>query len=298
MSDYAAQPPHIDEQLISALLAEQFPEWAGLGITLVMSAGTDNYLARLGEDLCVRLPKVAWAASTASKEYDCVPRFAGLPLRTPTPRALGQPGCGYPWNWTVCDWIEGRALGLDRPDGQFSAANKLTEFLHALRNVDPSGGPVSGPANHFRGAHLSVRDNAMREAIAELALLMDTGKISRLWQTWLDAPIHAWQPAWLHGDLHGGNILIKDSELVAVIDFGLAGVGDAACDLMAGWSLFDTTARETFRKSMRASEADWLRGAAWALSVSCIGFAYYRDTNAELAARAKRTIEHVMADFT
>lgn len=297
MNDYTAQPPYIDEQLIFALLAEQFPDWSARSLAPVASSGTDNYLARLGDDLCIRLPKVAWAASCATKEYDCVPRFAGLPLRTPTPRALGQPGCGYPWNWTVCDWIEGKALGAARFDDQMDAASQLSGFLHALRNVDPSGGPVSGPANHFRGAHLSVRDNAMRKAIAELAPLMDTRKISRLWQTWLDAPIHEWQPTWLHGDLHGGNILIKDSALIAVIDFGLAGVGDAACDLMAGWSLFDTEAREVFRKSMHVSEADWLRGAAWELSVACIGLAFYKDANAELSARAKRTIEQLMADF-
>ncbi len=46
----------IDAQLVSRLLAAQFPRWADLPVEPVHSAGTDNAIYRLGEDMAVRLP--------------------------------------------------------------------------------------------------------------------------------------------------------------------------------------------------------------------------------------------------
>ena len=34
----------------------------------------------------------------------------------------------------------------------------------------------------------------------------------------------------------------------SVIDFGLMGIGDPACDLIPAWSLFDSNSRDAFRK--------------------------------------------------
>jgi aminoglycoside phosphotransferase (APT) family kinase protein len=35
---------------------------------------------------------------------------------------------------------------------------------------------------------------------------------------------------WFHGDVRPGSLLLSDGRLRAVIDFGIAGVGDPACD--------------------------------------------------------------------
>ncbi len=40
-------------------------------------------------------------------------------------------------------------------------------------------------------------------------------------------------PSWIHGDLMRPNLLVVDGRLDAVIDFGAAGVGDPAMDLVA-----------------------------------------------------------------
>lgn len=57
---------HVDEietgvSLVARLLTAQFPQWADLPIEPVPSAGTDNALYRLGEDMVVRLPRMHWA---------------------------------------------------------------------------------------------------------------------------------------------------------------------------------------------------------------------------------------------
>ena len=56
-----------DVALVGRLLAEQFPQWAGLPIAPVASAGTDNALYRLGDGLAVRLPRIYWAVGQVDK---------------------------------------------------------------------------------------------------------------------------------------------------------------------------------------------------------------------------------------
>jgi aminoglycoside phosphotransferase (APT) family kinase protein len=46
-----------DAALVRRLLVVQFPQWADLPIAPVPSAGTDNTLYRLGDDLAVWLPR-------------------------------------------------------------------------------------------------------------------------------------------------------------------------------------------------------------------------------------------------
>jgi aminoglycoside phosphotransferase (APT) family kinase protein len=103
-----------DVSLVPRLLAAQFPQWSGLPIEPVPSAGTDNALYRLGGALAaegamaVRLPRVGWAAGDVDKEQRWLPLLAPhLPLEIPVPLARGAPGKGYPWGWTICRWIEG-----------------------------------------------------------------------------------------------------------------------------------------------------------------------------------------------
>ncbi|WP_318723285.1 phosphotransferase [Streptomyces albicerus] len=90
----------IDAALVSRLVAEQFPEWAGLPVKEVVSAGTDNAMYRLGDDMVVRLPRLPGGAKTADREQRYLPRLAPhLPLDVPVPLAKGAPGQGYALPW-------------------------------------------------------------------------------------------------------------------------------------------------------------------------------------------------------
>ncbi|MEZ4593912.1 MAG: phosphotransferase, partial [Chloroflexota bacterium] len=104
---------HADEltitiPLVKRLLASQFPRWADLPLTPVKSAGTDNAIYRLGAELVVRLPRIDWAVDQVTKEHAWLPKLAPhLPLAIPEPLALGKPGAGYPWPWSVYRWLAG-----------------------------------------------------------------------------------------------------------------------------------------------------------------------------------------------
>src|SRR3954470_8356645 len=98
-----------DPELVRGLLHDQFAPWAELPIELVESYGTDHDIYRLGDRLAARLPRIAWATKQAAKEAEWLPRLAPqLPLALPVPVALGRPGHGYPFDWSVCEWLPGQ----------------------------------------------------------------------------------------------------------------------------------------------------------------------------------------------
>jgi aminoglycoside phosphotransferase (APT) family kinase protein len=136
----------------------------------------------------------------------------------------------------------------------------------------------------------------VRGSIAALTGRVDTDTATAAWEQALAAPAWNGPPVWLHGDLHAGNLLARDGALTAVIDFGLAGVGDPACDLMAAWSWLPETAREPFRAALAPNPATWARGRGWAVFWGLVAFAGHRLSNPLLAAMARRTLEAALAD--
>jgi len=154
----------IDVSLVSRLLGAQFPQWADLPLEPVQSAGTDNAIYRLGDDMAVRLPRIDWAVGQVETEHRCLPRLAQhLPLAVPVPLANGKPGEGYPWHWSVHRWLEGENATVARIADLGQAATDLARFAAALQQIDPTGGPLAS-----RGVPLAMRDEPTREAIEAL----------------------------------------------------------------------------------------------------------------------------------
>jgi aminoglycoside phosphotransferase (APT) family kinase protein len=286
-----------DMTLVKQLLAAQFPQWAGLPLAPVPSAGTDNVLYRLGDEMVVRLPRIDWAVGQVEKEQRWLPYLAShLPLAIPVPLAKGEPGEGYPWHWSVYRWIDGENATIERLANPQQTAVTLAHFITTLQQIDPTDGPPPGEHNSGRGVPLAERDAATREAIAALNGMIDTAAATAAWETALETPVWSGPPVWLHGDLQSGNLLAVDGLLTAVIDFGCLGVGDPACDLIVAWNLFSGEARQAFRAALAVDEATWVRGRGWALSVGLIALPYYRESNPVLANIARYAIHEVLAE--
>jgi len=286
-----------DPALVRRLLTAQFPQWANLPIAPVESAGTDNALFRIGDALVARLPRIAWAVGQAEKEIRWLPVLAPhLPLAIPVLIALGAPGEGYPWHWSVAPWIEGENATLDRIADPRQTAIDLAGFVAALWRIDASGGPAPGPGNSGRGERLANRDAETRTAIEALRGDLDSAAVTTAWESALRAPEWGKPPVWIHGDLHSGNLLAQRGALCAILDFGCLGVGDPACDVMAAWLYLPSGARAAFRAVLEVDDATWARGRGWALSMGLIALPYYKVTNPVLAGIARRAIDEVLAD--
>jgi aminoglycoside phosphotransferase (APT) family kinase protein len=282
-----------DVELVGRLVTAQFPQWADLPIRAVRSTGTVNALYRLGDDMYVRLPRVRRWAADLKNEQRWLPDLAShLPLAIPEPLGEGSPGQGYPVHWGVYRWLPGETWAPDRISDQRRAATDLAQFVDALWRVDPTGGPPS-----WRGGPLATRDAPTRTAIESLRGTIDTDAVTEAWECSLRAPAWEGSPVWTHGDLLPPNLLVDRGRLAAVIDFGGVGVGDPACDLIAGWSLFDADARDVYRNALQVDEATWARGRGWALSIALLIIPYYPDTNPDFVAMATRMVDEVLADL-
>ena len=159
----AATKMHADEVatdagLVRRLIAAQFPRWASLPITPVPSAGTDNALYRLGDDMVVRMPRIHWATGQIEMERRWLPHLAPhLPLAIPTPLAVGEPAEGFPWAWSVYRWLDGDNATLDRLADPDQAARDLARFIHALQGVDHHRRPADqSPARSAAACRLPI----------------------------------------------------------------------------------------------------------------------------------------------
>ncbi len=180
--------PVIDDALVRRLVTVQFPQWRGLPVRSVGTAGWDNRTFRLGEHMIVRLPRAAPYAAQVEKERRWLPKLAPLlPLQIPTPLAIGEPADGYSWKWSIYQWIEGETATPERVGDLNDFAADLGKFLIALQRIDPTDGPRPGPHNFYRGGPLTTYDAETRQAIAILKGKLDTEAATGVWM-WRSKP--------------------------------------------------------------------------------------------------------------
>jgi aminoglycoside phosphotransferase (APT) family kinase protein len=280
-----------DAELVRRLLAAQHPQWADLPIVRVASAGTDNAMYRVGDDLAVRLPRIHWAVDTVAKEQRWIPVLAPrLPLAVPLPISSGTPEAFFPYPWSVVQWLPGEPATLDRLDDPVAAARELAAFVRALRTVDPTGAPT-----HHRGSPVRLQAEGVREGIAGLRGEVDADALRAAWDRVMRARDYEGPPMWFHGDLSYLNLLAQDGKLTAVIDWGTCAVGDPAIETIIAWSLFPPDARAAYRDALEIDDDTWERGKGWVIT-GVFGIPYYRETNPLLVADKVAAIEALLND--
>ncbi len=288
--------PLVDANTARRLVETQFPQWAGLKVLPVATEGWCNRVFHLGSEMVIRMPRHLAYAKQVEKEVQWLPRLAPmLPIPVPEPLAIGSPSEHYPWHWSVYRWIEGATATPERVTSMIGLARQLAGFLVALQRIAPQDGPPPGPHNFYRGGPLATYDSQTREAIAALGGRIDTAAVLEVWERGLAS---SWQdpPVWIHGDVSVGNLLVRNGQLSAVIDFGNLGIGDPACDLAICWTVFESKARSAFRHRLALDPETWARGRGWALWKALILAAGLASSNAFEASRPWEIIEEVLAD--
>ena len=202
----------------------------------------------------------------------------------------GEPGGSYPFSWAIYRWLEGepvrRWAGRRRDPG----ARDLARFVLELRGIDPTAAPPGGRRP------LRELDQVTRQHIDAAQDVIDADAALAAWQRCLQAPAWNGTPVWIHGDLLRPNVLVEGGRISAVIDFGGAGVGDPASDVIAAWSVFGPTGREAFRAALDVDEGTWLRARGIALHQAVVIIPYYPESNPGFVALAQRTLTEILAD--
>ncbi|WP_245899330.1 aminoglycoside phosphotransferase family protein [Nonomuraea indica] len=287
----------VDAEQAHRLVAGQFPQWADLPVEPVADGGWDNWTFRLGDGMLVRLPSASEYALAVEKEHRWLPLLASrLPLPVPAPLAKGEPGAGYPFPWSIYQWLDGEPASAGRIADPVGFALELAGFVAALRNVDAADGPRPGKHNWFRGATLRTYEGLLESALAKLDGHVDVGLAREIWKTALGA---RWDGVdrWFHGDLAQGNLLLEDGRLAAVIDFGTCGVGDPACDLAIAWTLLTADGRQAFRERLSVDDASWARGRGWALWKTMVTCSSTLGDTGRPALEARRALTEILAEY-
>jgi aminoglycoside phosphotransferase (APT) family kinase protein len=283
---------HVDIALVKRLLVEQFPSLAKKKITAVRSTGTVNAIFRVGNDLCLRLPRLGEWADSIDQEWAWLPKLAPhISLSIPKPMARGNPTEWYPFSWAIYHWIQGSPYQDDLINDERQAAYDLANFILELRSIAMLGAPRGG-----RNPLLEL-DAATRSAIESSQGVIDTEAASLAWARSLEAPVWNGKPVWIHGDLLRPNLLVQGGRLCAVIDFGGVGIGDPAADVIPAWSVFNQIGRETIRQALNVDEDTWCRARGYALHQALMIIPYYPATNPEFVSMAKRTVDEILADL-
>ena len=272
----------IDEPLVRGLLAQQFPQWAGLPLERA-GDGTVNVIYRLGDELSLRLPRREGPETEDDIEFRWLPVLAPqLPVAIPQPVARGRPGVGYPWFWSIHTWLDG-----ELPTEPLAVAD-VAALVGALQRIDTHGGPE--PAGG-RGRPLSYREPFVRDALQRV----HAPAAIELWERALKAPEWGSTSVWIHADLDRRNVLVRDGTLAGVLDWGGVGIGDPAVDVMVAWKLVAREERDRFRALLDVDDATWLRAQGWVLSQALIALGYYTpENNPALHAEATRWLAEVL----
>lgn len=285
----------INVELVRRLIEAQFPQYATMPIEAVRPGGWDNRTFRLGQELSVRLPSAERYVAQVEKEHRWLPRLSPLlPLPVPVPLAMGVPAEGYPWPWSIYQWLEGQPATTGFIADLPVFARSLALFLAALHRIDATNGPIAGSHNFHRGGRLAVYDSETRAALSALSGRIDAASASAVWDAALSSEWRR-RPLWVHGDVASGNLLVKDGDLYAVIDFGSSAVGDPACDLVIAWTEFSGDSRAVFRAELPFDDDTWRRARGWALWKALITVSG-ADGDRLSIEKARKTVAEIIAD--
>jgi aminoglycoside phosphotransferase (APT) family kinase protein len=284
-------------ETVRALVHEQFPEWARLPITAVVSEGTVNAIFRIGDRLAARFPlrpgDVDETRRMLVAEADAAGELARH-TRFPVPElvALGRPGPGYPLPWSVQTWLPGTTATAE--DGRATAgfAHDLAEFIADVRGIDTRGRTFPGQG---RGGDLRSEDAWMETCLRHSEGLLDVSRLRRLWGRLRELPRTS-PDVMNHGDLVPGNVLVSGGRLAGVLDVSGLVAADPALDLVGAWHLLDADTRPLLRADLGCDDLEWERGKAWAFAQAMGLVWYYVDTNPSMSRLGRRTLDRLLAD--
>ncbi len=298
----------IDIELVRTLVGRVMPDYADAPVRRLASSGSTNVLFRLGDEFLVRLPRQPGGSAAITKEATWLPFLAPmLPVSVPEVVAMFEPHRDYSERWSVVRWIDGEHPEVIEPETSVlprreNLAKDLAEVLEALSRADVPAEAVNNPdLQSYRGEPIATMDRATRENIERCRSLEDfdfnLDAAERVWDEAMRLPGAADRvsPRWYHGDLAAENLLLRDGKLAAVLDFGGLSVGDPTVDLVVAWEVLDPPARELFRRQLGVDDATWLRGRAWALSITLMIW-YYWTTMPERRASRMKVGRNVLAD--
>nr|WP_246450056.1 phosphotransferase [Qipengyuania soli] len=230
----------------------------------MVPGGWDHAVFRVGEHLVAKFPRDARYASQPLREAKALRTVRSqLPIPVPCVHTVGTACEVFPYPFLIVEWLDGETMANLSRLTEIHVV-QLAVLLAALSTVSTDGFDYPSAGNFWRGAGLASLDRSFQSASGRLQPAL----CNAVREFWSRANSAGGPPrgAFVHGDIAPANLIVTASEIVGVIDFGLAAIGDPACDWAIAWLGFDKELRETFLKGMPFGDPSLaMRAAAWAL---------------------------------
>ncbi|MEJ7583660.1 MAG: phosphotransferase [Acidimicrobiales bacterium] len=161
--------------------------------------------------------------SSMGDEFRLLVRLQAMGLPTPVPRWLDESGDVLPEPYSVLDYVDGSPRFVT-PDARATASTFATE-LAAIHRIDGSRSELADlPRRTDVIAENLTRARAGPDEPLREGLIREV--LGRHWP-----PSEPLRLALLHGDFWPGNVLWAGDDIVAVIDWEEASVGDPLADV-------------------------------------------------------------------
>lgn len=248
-------PEHtVTPEIAARVIAEQFPDLAGLPVT-AFGAGWDNAVLAVGDEWLFRFVHRTIALDGSRREL-AVLGALGDPFTLPIPRPVlvGTPSAAMPWPFWGTRHLAGVGLaesGLP-DDARVGVATQVGAFLRELHDPDVAHrvhAAVDLPLDPIHRSDAARQASRARERLARLrsaGVWHGDDAVDELLEragTLGPAPGPA---VVVHGDLHVRHVLVAGGRATGVIDWGDVALADPCVDLMIGYAAFSGAARHAF----------------------------------------------------
>ena len=228
------------ETIYLQAIGEAYPNLEVRSARLHTSDGQFNDILFINDDLIFRFPRYEESIDGFLREIEVLEKLQGhvnLPIPHPIyvssgTRSVGKVFMGYqllpgkPLFRDVLNTITDEST-LER------LAQQLADFLYGLHTLSPS---VPGVELPVHDAHAESRKlyASVQEHLFPLMRPESRNSVTKHFEGYFNNPaLHVYEPAMIHGDLGGSNILLDRDKITGIIDFSFAGLGDPAQDIAA-----------------------------------------------------------------
>jgi aminoglycoside 2''-phosphotransferase len=221
-------------------IRETYPDLGIHSARLHTGEGQFNDILFVNDDLIFRFPRYQENIADFLREIEVLQELKGhvrLPIPEPIyassgARSVGKIFMGY-------KLLPGKPLFRNELNTIADAstletlARQLAEFLYGLHTFSPAAPGLALPVNDALAESKELYAG-VREHLFPSMRLEARNSVTRHFEEYFNhSSLHEYEPAMIHGDFGGSNILFDRDRITGIIDFSFAGLDDPARDIAA-----------------------------------------------------------------